>query len=237
LLYQTQTQNPPVGAEAVSLYKKTFIQHEFDKLQRETSPDGKRVYKTPSGRAYPSVTTVTGLHSAKSIAQWRARVGEEEANRISSRAANRGTRIHSLCESFLRNEVCEPDIFDRELFQGITPHLEKIDNIHALEDPLYSDHLEVAGTVDCIAEYEGKLSVIDFKTSSKIKTRDNIHNYFMQTSAYAVAFEERTGIPVGRLVVIMGVDNEDPLIFVEKRDIWIDGFCKLREEYKNKFAL
>lgn len=216
---------------------KNFIHHDFPKLQRETSPDGKRVYKTPSGRAYPSVTTVTGLHSAKGIAEWRRRVGEEEANKISSRASARGTRIHSLCESFLRNERCEPEIFDRELFQGISPHLEEIDNIHALEDPLYSDHLEVAGTVDCIAEYRGKLSVIDFKTSSKIKTRDNIHGYFMQASAYAVAFEERTGIPVGKLVIIMGVDYEDPLIFVEKRDDWIDGFCKLRADYKSKFAL
>ena len=216
---------------------KNFIHHDFPKLQRETSPEGKRVYKTPSGRAYPSVTTVTGLHSAKGIAEWRRRVGEEEANKISSRASARGTRIHGLCESFLRNEGCEPDIFDRELFEGISPYLQEIENIHALEDPLYSDHLEIAGTVDCIAEFQGKLSIIDFKTSSKIKTRDNIHGYFMQTSAYAVAFEERTGIPVGKLVIIMGVDNEDPLIFVEKRDDWIDGFCKLRAEYKSKFAL
>jgi genome maintenance exonuclease 1 len=216
---------------------KTFIHHDFDKLQRDTSPDGKRVYKTPSGRAYPSVTTVTGLHTAKGIAQWRARVGEQEANRISSRASARGTRIHSLCESYLRDEGCEPDIFDRELFESIKDWLSDIDNIHALEDPLYSDYLEVAGTVDCIAEFQGKLSVIDFKTSSKPKDRDDIHNYFMQTSAYAVAFEERTGIPVGRLVIIMAVENDDPRLFIEKRDNWIGGFRKLRLDYKNKFAL
>ena len=210
---------------------KTFIHHDFDKLQRDTSPDGKRVYKTPSGRAYPSVTTVTGLHSAKSIAQWRARVGEAEANRISSRASARGTRIHSLCESFLRNERCEPDIFDRELFQGISPHLEEIDNIHALEDPLYSDHLEVAGTVDCIAEYKGRLSIIDFKTSSKLKNRDWIHGYFMQTSAYAVMFEELTGIPVNRLVIIVGVDEYTPQVFEERRNEWIGHFKDLRKEY------
>jgi genome maintenance exonuclease 1 len=216
---------------------KTFIHHDFPKLERDTSPDGTRVYKTPSGRAYPSVTTVTSLHNAEGIAKWRARVGAEEANRISSRASARGTRIHSLCEAYLRNEVCEPDIFDRELFGSITPWLGDIDNIHALESPLYSDFLQVAGTVDCIGEFQGKLSVIDFKTSSKPKDRDDIYNYFMQTAAYAVSFEERTGIPIGRLVIIMAVDNDDPRLFIEKRDNWIGGFRKLRLDYKNKHGI
>lgn len=216
---------------------KTFIHHDFPKLQRDTSPDGTRVYKTPSGRAYPSVTTVTSLHSAEGIAKWRARVGAEEANRISSRASARGTRIHSLCESYLRNEVCEPDIFDKELFGSLEQWLGDIDNIHALEDPLYSDFLQVAGTVDCIADFQGKLSVIDFKTASKPKDRDDIYNYFMQTAAYAVAFEERTGIPIGRLVIIMAVENDDPRLFIEKRDNWIGGFRKLRLDYKNKFGI
>ena len=216
---------------------KRFIHHDFPKLERDTSPDGTRVYKTPSGRAYPSVTTVTGLHTAKGIAEWRRRVGDEEANRISARASARGNRIHSLCEAYLRNEQCEPDIFDRELFESISFWLDQIDNIHALESPLYSDFLQVAGTVDCIAEFQGKLSVIDFKTSSKPKDRDDIHNYFMQTAAYAVAFEERTGIPIGRLVIIMAVDNDDPRLFIEKRDNWIGGFRKLRLDYKNKHGI
>lgn len=211
---------------------KTFIHHDFAALERISTPDA-RLYKTPSGRAYPSVTTVTGLHSAKGIAQWRARVGEEEANRISARASARGTRIHSLCENYLRGDPCEPDIFDAEMFGQIKYWLEDINNIHCLETPLYSDFLEVAGTVDCIGEFQGKLSVIDFKTSSKVKDRDDIHAYFMQTAAYAVAFEERTGIPIGRLVIIMGIDNDDSRIFIEKRDNWIAGFRKLRLEYKN----
>jgi len=220
--------------EAVSQSKvKTFIHHDLPKLERDTAPDGTRVYKTPSGRAYPSVTTVTGLHSAKGIAEWRKRVGNEEANKISGRASARGTRIHSLCESYLRGEPTNPDIFDTEMFGSITDWLSEIDNIHALEDPLYSDYLEVAGTVDCIAEFQGKLSVIDFKTSSKPKDRDDIHNYFMQTAAYAVAFEERTGIPIGRLVIIMAVDSDDPRLFIEKRDNWIGGFRKLRLDYRN----
>jgi genome maintenance exonuclease 1 len=212
---------------------KNFIYHDIPKLLRSTSSDGTRVYETPSGSAYPSVTTVTGLHSAKGIAQWRARVGNEEANRISGRASARGTRIHQYCEDYLRGNIFEADMFDLQMFNSIKPLLDQVDNIHCLETPLWSDHLQVAGTVDCIAEFQGKLSVIDFKTSSKPKDRDDIHNYFMQTAAYAVAFEERTGIPIGRLVIIMAVDNDDPRWFIEKRDTWIGGFRKLRLDFKN----
>ena len=223
---------------AVSQSKmKTFIHHDLPKLERDTSPDGTRVYKTPSGRAYPSVTTVTGLHTAKGIAEWRRRVGEEEANRVSAKASARGTRIHQYCEDYLRGNLFEADMFDLEMFNSIKFLLDQIDNIHCLEDSLYSDHLQVAGTVDCIAEFQGKLSVIDFKTSSKPKDRDDIYNYFMQTAAYAVAFEERTGIPIGRLVIIMAVDNDDPRWFIEKRDNWIGGFRKLRLDYKNKYNI
>jgi len=216
---------------------KTFITHDIPKLTRATAADGSRVYNTPSGRAYPSVTTVTGLHNIKAIMEWRKRVGNEEANRISSRAARRGTRIHSFCENYLLGEHFEPDIFDRELFTSITPFLDEIDHIHALETPLYSDHLEVAGTVDCIAKFRGKITVIDFKTSSRAKYRDDVHNYFMQTSAYAVAFEERTGIPVGHMAVIMAVENDSPILFQEKRDTWINEFCKLRLQYKDKYNI
>jgi genome maintenance exonuclease 1 len=226
--------NQLVDVEAVSQFNvKTFIHHDIPKLLRTTSSDGTRVYETPSGKAYPSVTTVTGLHSAKGIAEWRKRVGEAEANRISSKASARGTRIHQYCEDYLRGNIFEADMFDLEMFNSIKPLLDQVDNIHCLETQLWSDHLQVAGTVDCIAEFQGKLSVIDFKTSSKPKDRDDIHNYFMQTAAYAVAFEERTGIPIGRLVIIMAVDGDDPRWFIEKRDNWIGGFRKLRLDYKN----
>lgn len=212
---------------------KTFIHHDFEKLDRTTAPNGSRVYKIPSGKLYPSVTTVTGLHAAQGIAQWRARVGEAEANRISAKASARGTRIHQYCEDYLLGNIFEADMFDLEMFNSIKPLLDQVDNIHCLETPLWSDFLQVAGTVDCIADFQGKLSVIDFKTSSKPKDRDDIHSYFMQTAAYAVAFEERTGIPIGRLVIIMAVDSDDPRWFIEKRDNWIGGFRKLRLDYKN----
>ena len=212
--------------------KTTFqhIQHDIGQLIRVDSPSG-RVYQTPSGKTYPSVTSVLGLLGKAEILAWRARVGEEEANKVSARAARRGTAIHSLCEDYLLNKEVIPGPFDLETFKSIVPYLDKINNIHCLETKLYSDFLQVAGTVDCIAEYEGKLSIIDFKTSKRVKTRDDIHGYFMQTAAYAVMFEERTGIPVGRLVVIMSVDDDQPLIFKEKRDDWINRFIELREDY------
>lgn len=206
------------------------IRHDIPRLERITT-DGTRLYQTPSGNAYPSVTTVTGLLNKQSIIDWRNRVGNEEANRISSKAANRGTAIHKLCENFLNNEIVEAHICDVPMWNSLVPLLQGIDNVHALETALYSDHLKVAGTVDCIAEYNGRLSVIDFKTSGRIKRREDISNYFMQCSAYAVAFEERTGIPVDRLVILMAVDNEDPLVFIEKRDAWIDGFKSIRNKY------
>lgn len=216
---------------------KTFIHHDFAKLERITNADGRRVYVTPEGNQYPSVTSITGLNSKFSIDQWRQRVGAEEADRITNRALARGTRIHSLCENYLLGNEIVIDMFDTEMWITMRPMLDDIDNIHCLETPLYSDFLKAAGTVDCIADYQGKLSVIDFKTASRVKERSDIHNYFEQTAAYAVMFEERTGIPIGRLVIIMAIDDDAPRVFIEKRDNWIAGFRKARLDYKNKYGI
>ena len=210
------------------------IHHDIPKLVRVDSPEGRK-YQTPSGKSYPSVTSIVGLLGKAGIAEWRARVGEEEANRISARAARRGTHIHSLCEGYLRNEEVKPGLFDLETFDSIKPLLNRINNIHCLETQLYSDYLQVAGTVDCIAEFDGKMSVIDFKTSGRVKSRDDIHSYFMQTAAYAVMFEELTQIPVDRLVVIMAVDDEGSFLFIEKRDDWIDKFIEVRKDYSKLY--
>ena len=210
---------------------KNFVHHDFPQLKRIDS-EGGRTYQTPTGGAYPSVTSVVGLHKAQQIQEWRARVGAEQANRISTKASKRGTAIHSLCEDYLRTGAANPGLPDVEMFNSVQPLLDRIDNIHCLETQLYSHHLEVAGTVDCIAEFDGKLHVIDFKTSSKPKKREWIHDYFMQTSAYAVMFEELTGIPVGHLLIVMGVDDHEPLIFQEKRNDWIHEFRELRTQYK-----
>lgn len=208
------------------------IHYEYPTLKRVTSSDGTRVYETPTGNKYPSVTTVTGLLKKDIIQAWRKKVGDEEANKISSTAARRGTRIHTLCEKYLLNEEVPLGMFDHEMWNSLRPLLDDIDDIYALEQPLFSNHLQVAGTVDCIAKYKGKFSVIDFKSSRRLKSRDDIHDYFIQCSAYAVAFEEMTSIPVSRLVILMGVDDEKPLVFNERRDDWVEKFKTLRLEYK-----
>lgn len=209
---------------------KTFISHKWPALKRIDSVGG-RVYETPDGKSYPSVTAVVGQHKAHQIAEWRNRVGAEQANKISGRASRRGTAFHKLCENYLLGLAPTPSIFDAPMFNSITPFLDRIDNIHCLETQLYSHHLKAAGTVDCIAEFDGRLHVIDFKSSARIKRREWIHDYFMQTSAYAVMFEELTGLPVDRMLIIMGVDDEDPLLFQEKRDHWIGQFVDLRTQY------
>ena len=198
--------------------------------------NGKRFYVTPGGNKYPSVTTITSQYNKQSIMEWRKRVGEEEANRISSKAAGRGTRVHTLCENYLNNQE---DYLQKQMpdaivmFKTLQPLLnEYVNNIHALEVPLYSDYLRTAGRVDCIAEFDGAISVIDFKTSSKPKEDKWIQNYYMQCSAYAVMFEERTGIPVSRIVVMIAVDGEKAQIFVKKRNDYIDEFIKYRDIYE-----
>ena len=210
-------------------------------LETETI-NGKRFYKTPEGLLYPSVTTITSQHGKDKILEWRKRVGEEEANRISTRASNRGTKVHKICENYLNNEEdyartnpahihkTMPDTI--AMFKSLQPLLdEHVNNIHALEIPLYSHHLKVAGRVDCIAEYDGKLSIIDFKTSSKLKDESWIKGYFMQCSAYAVMYEERTGIPVSQIVIMIAVDSEHPQVFIKKRNDYIKDFISYREAY------
>jgi hypothetical protein len=210
-------------------------------LETETI-NGKRFYKTPEGLLYPSVTTITGQHGKDKILEWRRRVGEEEANRISTKASNRGTKVHKICENYLNNEEdyartnpahihkTMPDSI--AMFKSLQPLLdEHVNNIHALEIPLYSHHLKVAGRVDCIAEYDGKLSIIDFKTSGRLKEESWIKGYFMQCSAYAVMYEERTGIPVSQIVIMIAVESEHPQVFIKKRNDYIKDFISYREAY------
>jgi len=184
-----------------------------------------RQYKTPEGVNLPSITTVLSILSRDSIAKWRARVGEAEANRISYRASTRGTSVHEIIEKYINNEESyqngyTPDIINS--FLDLKPILDdRIGRVYAQEAPLYSNHLGVAGRVDCVADFDGKLSIIDFKTSMKPKRLDWIKNYFMQESAYAIMWEERTGRPITQLVTIISVDNHEPQIFIEHRDNWV----------------
>jgi len=204
---------------------------EIGKLVQVNSPGG-RYYETPSGNRYPSVTSITKLHNQESIQAWKEKVGEVEAGKISRRALARGNKIHSLAEKYLLNEGDLSDDFSRADFGQMIPYLDKINNIRCLETQLYSDHLQTAGTVDCIGEYDGKLSVIDFKTSAKLKKREWVKDYFMQCSAYAVMFEERTGTPIERLLLIINVEDEGIQLMDSKRDEHIDDFLDLRETFR-----
>ena len=204
---------------------------EIGKLVQVNSKGG-RYYETPTGAKYPSVTSITKLHNQDSIQAWKDKVGEEEAGKISRRALARGNKIHSLAEKYLLNEGDMSDDFSKADFGQMIPYLNKINNIHCLETQLYSDHLQTAGTVDCIGEYEGKLTVIDFKTSAKLKKREWVKDYFMQCSAYAVMYEERTGTPIERLLLIINVEDEGVQLIDGKRDDYIQDFLDLRETFR-----
>ena len=206
---------------------------ELPKLKRVTV-DGARFYETPTGNKYPSVTAVTGLRSQEHIKAWRKQVGEEEANKISARSSSRGTRIHSLCEDYLNNESPSVDMFDAPVWNSFVPVLDHIDNVYVLEAMLFSHNLEVAGTVDCVAEYNGVLSVIDFKTSRRIKELTDISGYFIQCAMYAMAFTEMTGINVPQLVVLMAVDDEDPIVFIQKTRDWLLNAFKERRYFRHR---
>jgi genome maintenance exonuclease 1 len=190
----------------------------------DASTHAHRIYVTPDGNHYPSITTVLSASISDSIKNWRNAVGETEANRVTHHACTRGTALHEIAERYLNNDenyigtnpmphvVCS--------FKGVKEILDKnVKDICCQEAALYSDHLKVAGRVDCIATFNGRRSVIDFKTSKRHKSREEILNYFAQASAYAIMFEERTKIAIPQIVIIMAVDGiKDACVFIEKRD-------------------
>ena len=218
-------------------FNHNIIELGYEDLVAETTDTG-RTYKCPDGSSFNSVTTVLKVLSEDAIQAWRRRVGEDVANKIGVRAANRGTAVHSIIERYLDNDIeydkdVMPDVLST--FKDVQPILdEHISEILGLEAPLYSKHLKLAGRVDCVGVFDNKLSIIDFKTSRKIKKKEWIHNYFAQASAYAIMFEERTGIPVPQLVIIIAVDNQEPQVFVEKRDDWTELLFKAKEIYESR---
>ena len=197
--------------------------------------NGGRVYTTPEGNKYSSVTTVLGELIKADIQTWREAIGEKEANKITGKASRRGTRLHSICESYIKNEdgYLEgqlPDVL--AMFQSIEPILKRINNIHGVELGLYSDHLKLAGRTDLIAEFDGRLSVIDYKSSAKRKKYEHCYNYFAQCTAYAIMYEERTTIPIDQVVIIVAVESEEPQLFIEKRDSWVHRIWEAQKMYR-----
>lgn len=216
----------------------THIHRNIEDNLEQVNTEAGRYYKTPTGLLYPSVTSVTGLMGRDAIMEWRRRVGEEEANKISSKATRRGTRIHQLCEDYINGsdiDVSKYSVTDADSFKSLKEIIDKyIDNVHLQETRLYSDYLQMAGTVDCVAEYAGKLAIIDFKTARKAKNRDYITNYFCQATAYAIMYEERTGIPVPNIVIIISVDDDFPQVFTDQRDFYVKQLMNVREQYRQE---
>lgn len=194
-------------------------------LDRIDSPDGRK-YKTSTGEKYESVTSWLGrIQDQTWLNEWKLRVGEAEAKRISSRAAARGTTLHSNVEAHLRNHVVnlnELTMLDKSLFVPFVKCLnEHVTDIRILEGKLYSHGIRLAGTVDCVASYDDTLSVIDFKTSKSMKNKEDIDNYFLQCSLYSYMIEELYSIKIDQLVVLIAVDYENKVqVFKESRKNW-----------------
>jgi|TARA_B110000495_G_scaffold73267_1_gene62652 genome maintenance exonuclease 1 len=217
------------------------FKHELVQLKElnTKSSDTGRFYETPEGQSYPSVTTITGLLSKASILAWRQRVGDSKADAITKAATTRGNKVHKMAEMYLRNEMAS----QINLFEDPMPHIENmffqltelLDNsigiINAIEAPLYSDQLKVGGRVDVIAEWDGELAVIDFKTSSKPKKESWIDGYFMQSSAYALMFEELTGIKINKIVIAIAVENNRSQVFIKDSTEYLQQFIDLRKTY------
>lgn len=202
-------------------------------LKSTTFPDGKRYYQLPDGTRLPSVTTVIGAKKKQAILEWRKRVGDEVANKISKQATSRGTNLHSICENYLNNEPIGSVMPDaKQMFLSIRPLLNRINNIHYQEQALWSTSIGMAGRVDCIGEFDGKLSVIDFKSSKKVKTKQDIDDYFAQCTAYSMMYEELIGEPIDQLVIIMAVEDSEPLLFIEKTSDYINTLLEYIKFYK-----
>lgn len=223
---------------------KTFelLDYGFESLPTE-NVDGKRYYITPTGEKYPSVTSVTGLMSRKGIQEWRKRVGAEKANKISTQAARHGTSAHQLFEDYIKNDNFEEKFKSampttQQAFISLEKELNQIGTVHALEAPLYSHELQLAGRVDCIAEYfDDNISIIDFKTSAKPKERKWIQNYFVQETAYAKMFEELTGKKVHSIITMIAVSNGESQLFVEKpSDEYYTKLLELRDSYRMEYG-
>ena len=200
-----------------------FNLYEHNELE-STTIEGKRQYVTPDG-SFPSITTVLGRKKAKAIKQWRERVGAEEANKITTQASRRGTNMHKVVENYLDNyedyfEKALPHV--KELFSTIQPIIDdNISLIHGIEVPLWSKHLGVAGRCDCIGVWDNELAIIDWKTSNKLKKEEWVEDYFLQATAYSIMYEERTKQPVGKAVIVIAVEGDQPQVFVKRtKNYW-----------------
>jgi hypothetical protein len=212
------------------------VELDLPQLERETI-DGVRYYKVPDNDELlklVSITSVTSHKNRQFFADWRKRVGEEEADKITRQATSRGTDFHTLTENHLLNKgLPEVQPLSDFLFKISKSTLNRINNIHALEGSLYSKQLGIAGTVDCIAQFDGELAIIDFKTSKKPKPREWIEHYFVQCMAYGCMLYEITGISIKKLVIIMACENGECVVYEEYDK---SKYIKLLTEYIREFV-
>jgi len=216
----------------------TFIHHNFlgDLELEKKEQNGIRLYNLPNGDWVPSITSVTSFYNRQIFVEWRKRVGVDKANAITRKATARGTDFHLVCQDYLENKELDWNNYQpltKFMFHHAKPYLDKINNIHAIERTLYSEYLGLAGRVDCIAEYEGELAVIDFKTSEKIKPEEWIENYFVQETFYAAAYYELTGKVVKKLITLMVTPSGEVKVF-DKRNK--DDYIRLLVRYIKEFV-
>ena len=219
--------------------KKNFVQLDESKFPttKGKNIDGFRFYAVED-KHYPSITTVLGAIPKPGLIKWRKSVGEEAARWEMNRAARRGSATHTLVEQYLKGETPSiRDVLHLGMFRLLKPYLDQVDNIHALEQIMYSNKLTVAGQVDCIAEYNGKLSVIDFKTANKERVDSWNENYYIQCTAYAIMYEELFGTQIEQIVILQAGEDGSCNAFVknkadyeEKLGDAIKGFYKYYEE-------
>jgi len=196
---------------------------------------GKRFYVTPEGNKYPSITTVLSDRNKEGIRKWRESVGNDVANQVMRQAASRGTAVHTLIENYLNNEeLSKQDVLPVALFATIKSELDNINNIRIQEGGLYSNKLGVAGRVDCIAEYKGKISVIDFKTSTKEKKEEWVENYFIQGSAYCEMYEERFLQPIEQVVILIVTEDGAVQTFIKDKKDYLPLLETAIKEFNEK---
>ena len=199
---------------------------------------GKYRFYEVNGTNYPSVTSVLGVRKKVELQQWRDRIGENVANWEMGRAARRGTATHNLIENYIKGEpLTEKSVLPLGLFKLMKPYIDQIQNIHCLETVLYSEKYKLAGQVDCIAEYNGKLSVIDFKTANKERKEEWIDNYFMQCTAYGLMYEEMYNTEIEDIVVIMGGEDGSMATYVKDKKDYIKRLEEVLEDFYKMFEL
>ena len=212
----------------------------FIKLNEDVLPktkgkkiDGFRFYEI-DGKNYPSITTVLGIQKKKELQKWRDSIGEDVANWEMGRAARRGKSTHKLVEQYLKGETpSERSVLPLGMFRLMKPYLDQVNNIHMIEQIMYSKELTIAGQVDCIAEYNGKLSVIDFKTANKERQESWIGNYFEQTTAYAMMYEELFGTPIEQIVILIAGEDGSMVPYIKEKKDYLPQLKKsIKEFYK-----